>query len=269
MRWLLIARKDVGDSIRGRRLHVLVGIFTLLGAATGYLSDTNVGEGLVLLLAFLAPLVGLGFTQDSIVTKRAGGELTVLLGLPFARREILLGTYLGRTAVLVAALVGIYVGAAVFALLSGTSFSLATMVGGFLLVAVLGTIFVSIALGISAATESTTVASAGAFGAFLVFVFQLWRLIPDGILYLLNGFSLPPDRPTWAAVFDQLSPFAGVRNLTAGFSSDLAAIFPVVAESVPADPPVYMEPWFGALVTIAWLVVPAALGYRSFERSDL
>jgi len=269
MRWQQIARKDVGDSVRGRQLHLLVGLFVLVGVGIGYAASGFLGGILVLLLAFLAPLVGLGFTQQSIVGKRSSHELTVLLGLPFSRRDVVVGTLVGRAVLLVAALVSVYLGAAVGALVSGTTVELDLFVVGFGLSLALGLVFVSVALGISTATRSTTLSSLGAFGAYLLFAFQLWSLLPEGVRYLLNGFSLSGERPTWALVFEQLSPFAAVRNATAGVSAELADTFPVVARSVPEDPPVYMEPWVGALVAAVWFLVPVVLGYLRFARSDL
>jgi len=269
MRWQQIARKDVGDAVRGRQLHLLVAVFALLGLGIGYFSSGFVGELLVLVLAFLAPLVGLAFSQQSIVGKRSSHELSVLLGLPFSRRDVVVGTFVGRLGLLTAALASIYVAAAAGALVGGSTLNADTFAIGFVVSLVLGAIFVSIALGISTATRSTTLSSLGAFGAFLLFVFQLWRLIPDGILFLINGFSFPTGRPTWALVFDQLSPFAGVRNAVTGVSGGLADVIPVVGRSVPGDPPLYMEPAFGAAVAAVWFVVPVTAGYLYFARSDL
>mgnify|MGYP006896999159 FL=1 len=75
--------------------------------------------------------------------------------------------------------------------------------------------------------------------------------------------------PEWATAFDQFAPFTSLRNAATPVAPDLVTSLPVIGGSVPADPPLYMQPWFAAVVLVAWLVVPAALGYRRFERSDL
>jgi ABC-2 type transport system permease protein len=75
--------------------------------------------------------------------------------------------------------------------------------------------------------------------------------------------------PEWATVFDQFAPFIALRNAMTPVASDLVGGLPVVSGSVPPGPPVYMQPWFGAAVLVGWVVVPTALGYRRFERSDL
>jgi ABC-type transport system involved in multi-copper enzyme maturation permease subunit len=196
------------------------------------------------------PLVTLAFTNESVAGKRASHELTVLLGLPFSRRDIIVGSIL-------------------LGLLTGASLDIGLFVGSFLIVTVLALIFVSIGLGISAGVRSTTAASAGAFGAFLLFVFQVWSLIPDAVLYIINGFDYPDANPVWEQAFNQLSPFASVRNLADAVWPSLADTFPVAASSVPANPPVFMTPWFAAIVILVWLVGPVALGYLKLARRDL
>lgn len=267
--WLQIARKELADATRSWRLQLLVAFFGLLGAAVGYLADQNVGRGLVLLLAFFAPLVGVLFTHHTIVQKRETGELAVLLSLPFSRRNIVLGAYLGRMALLLVGLAALAVAATIFGAVSGTVPELSGLLGAFLIAAVLGTIFVSIAIGISAAVRNSAVASAGVFGTYLLFAFQIWTLVPDAVLYLVNGFEAPDTDPTWVLVFDQLSPFAAVRNAAVPVTPDLAEAVPLVGASVPESPPLYMQPAFAGVLVLLWLVVPALLGYLQFERTDL
>lgn len=268
-RWLQIAGKELGDAYRSWRLQILVGFFALIGAAIGYAVDQNFAAGALILLVFLAPLVGISFSHHTIVQKRTSGELSVLLSLPFSRRSIVLGAYLGRTVILLAALASLAIGVTVVGTATGSAPEPGPFLGALLISAAIGTVFVSLAIGISAAVRSNAVASAGVFGAFLLFAFQLWSLLPDGVLYLVNGFSSPTESPEWALVFEQLSPFAAVRNLATPFTPDLAELFPLVGAAVPADPPVYMRPWFAAVVTACWLVLPALLGYLRFERTDL
>lgn len=269
MRIRQIATKDFMDAVRGRRLHFLVILFGLLGVLIGYVLDNDAGKAIFVLLGFLGPLVGLGFTQHSVAGKRESHELAVLLSLPFSRRDVIAGTFAGRTGVLVAGLVSVYATMISVSLLTGGTLDWGVIVAGFAFLTVISVVFVSIALGISAATRSTTVASAGIFVSYLVFVLQVWQLIPEGVLFLRNGLESTGGNPTWASVFDQLSPFAAVRNTMMPVASSLAESFPVAAGSVPADPPVYMEPWFGTIVLAVWLVAPVALGYLRFQRSDL
>lgn len=269
MRVRQIARKEFMDTVRARQLYLMVGVFGLMGIATGYFLDDHVGEGLVFLLVFLAPLTGLVITQHSIAGKRESHELAVLLSLPFSRREVVAGTYLGQVGVVLATMSSVYIGAIALSLLTSTPLNLDILVVGFVLLTIIGSIFVSLSLGISAAVRSTTVASIGSFLAYILFVMQVWGLIPRAIAYLINGFEFPSETATWEEVFNQLSPFAAIRNAITPISDTIASNFPVLASGVPANPPVYQQPWFAMLVCLAWLVVPVAAGYYRFERSDL
>jgi len=104
MRWLQIARKDVGDARRGRQLYYLAGLFGLLGLAIGYVIGRNPGTvdpdalafALLNVFAFLAPIAALTISQADIVRKRTTGELSVLLSLPFSRRSVVGGRPIER-----------------------------------------------------------------------------------------------------------------------------------------------------------------------------
>ncbi len=264
-----LARKDMADAVRERQLHLLCGILGLFGLLFAYGSHQNVGEGLLFFLVFLAPLAAVAFTHQSIVGRRVNHEYSVLLGLPFSRADIILGTFIGRTLVLVAGITSLYVGALIGGFVSATSFDWSVLAIGFLFGLLIGLIFVSIAIGLSAWTESTAVASGGAFGVYLLFVFQLWGIIPDAVAYLLHGFESPSSRPPGAAFFESLSPFDALGNAVEPFSEQLAVNLPLISGESTGSAALYQEPWFGGLVLAGWLIVPIALGYWRFATSDL
>lgn len=269
MRVLQIARKDFMDTVRGRQLYFLGALFGIIGAGAGYVADDGVASILFFTMLFLVPLVGLLFTQHSIAGKRSSHEMVTLLGLPFSRRVVVAGTYLGRVFILLTTLTVLYSAAVLAGITTGTSFDVSPLVGGFIMLTLLGAMFISIALGVSTSTESTTVASVASFLVYLVFVFQLWSQIPTVILYVLNGMEFPQTQPTWAELFVQLSPFAALRNGVAPMFDELAGSILLAGGEVPADPPLFMEQWFGLLVLLAWLVLPVLVGYLRFRRSDL
>ncbi|WP_136687578.1 ABC transporter permease subunit [Halorhabdus amylolytica] len=278
MRWLQIARKDFDDSRRERQLYYLLALFGLVGLGIGYFVGDNSAMAdarilpffLLNLFGFLAPIAALTISQGDIVGKRATGELSVLLSLPFSRHAIVLGSFIGRVAISTAILLVTFVLAIAVATAMGAPFEAGLLVGTFLLVWAIGVIFAAIALGISALTRSTTIAAGGSFGAFLLFVFQLWSLIPTGIRYVIGGLSIPAGpRPEWAVVFNQLSPFAGLRNLAQPFLPDLLGDFPLAPGAVGASPPWYQEPVFAGFVVLAWIVLPLAIGFWRFQTTDL
>jgi len=278
MRWLQIARKDFDDSRRERQLYYLFALFALVGLGIGYFIGDNgaMAEAQLLpfvllnVFGFLAPIVALTISQGDIVGKRATGELSVLLSLPFSRHAIVVGSFVGRVAISTIVLVVTFVLATGVATAMGAPLDAALIAGTFLLVWAIGVIFTAIALGISALTRSTTIAAGGSFGVFLLFVFQLWSVIPTGIRYLLNGLSIPTGpQPEWTAVFNQLSPFAGLRNLSHPVFPELLGGFPLAPGSVGASPPWYQEPVFAGFVVLAWIVLPLAIGFWRFQTTDL
>jgi ABC-2 type transport system permease protein len=278
MRWLQIAGKDFEDARRDRQLYYLIGLFALISLAVGYVIGGNpdmvnpdtLAFALLNVFAFLAPIAALTISQADIVAKRATGELSVLLSLPFSRRSIVLGSFLGRVAVLTAVLVPAFVLGALLMVVRGAPVGPVPLIGALLLVWAIALIFTAIALGLSALTRSTTIAAGGSFGVFLLFVFQLWSVIPTGVRFLLNGLSLPAGpQPEWAAAFIQLSPFAALRNLAHPAFPDILNAFPLAPGQIGETVPWFQEPTFAAVVVLAWIVLPLAIGYYRFQRTDL
>jgi len=102
-----------------------------------------------------------------------------------------------------------------------------------------------------------------------VLVFRVWELVPVVVRYAINGFRLPPETPLWARVWGQLSPLAGLRNAVDGVAPELAGALGGYAASVSDPAAGFVQPWFGALVVLAWLILPLAAGVRRFLGTDL
>jgi ABC-2 type transport system permease protein len=264
-----ILRKELQDAIRRRYLPILVVLFVLVGALIGYTIDGSVAAPVLLAVSFLGPLVAVSFTQQSIAGKRENNEMAVLLGLPFSRGDVVLGSYLGQFALVGSAVLSTYAGAVVVGGLTGGPLSPGSLLWGLVMALLLSAIFVSITLGISAATASTTVASAGGFLVFFLFAFQLWGVLPSAVLYLINGFSMPSTEPVWADVFRQLSPYATVRNALVPVATDITKQVPLAGSTATDDLPLYMSVWVAAPATLTWVVAPAVLGYLRFQRVDI
>ncbi|WP_439028019.1 ABC transporter permease [Haloarchaeobius sp. DT45] len=278
MTWRLIAEKDFHDSRRSKSLYVVGVLFALLGLAIGYVfGDTatpdSTGAQLVgLLLAgfvYLTPLLGLAFAQGAIVTKRADGELKVLLGLPFSRAEFLLGTFAGRLAVVLALTLTPFVTSHLLAALFLAPFDLPFAFLSLLVLTVLAVLFVGFATAFSAAFSGRALTVTAAFGVFLLFFFRVWRFIPLVVLFVANGFSFPQTTPTWVRVFVEFGPLAALRNLSVALDTKLGFGFGFVGTTVPPNPPWYQQPTVAAVVLALWATVPLGLAYVRFRDADL
>lgn len=277
-RLLQIARKDFRDSIRDRQLYVAGAVFLLIGLGVGYLAGSNaesvgpkeVPRVTLLALVFFSSIAAISLSYNQVVGKRTSGELRVLLSLPFSRSEIVYGTFLGRMALVVSMTVAAFVLGTVLAVGMGAPVAFDVLLGAIAVAIVLIAVFVSLAVGLSAGSADTTRASAGAFGLFIVFLFRLWDGATIAVRYVLNGFSFPSDpSPTWAKAWTHLQPMAALRNAIADASPVLTEVFAPYAAEIPNSQPTYTEPWFGALVVLAWIVLPVTAGYLRLREADL
>lgn len=257
MSTLLVAKKDVQDAIRSRTLLIVAALFTAFLAFYTYFTFAMVTPGqpaevadLYLPVASVVSVVGTLLGYNAIVGERASGSLKVLFGAPHTRRDVVVGKFLGRAAVVaVTVLIGFAVVGAHYAVLAESlSFTAYARLGGKILV--LGVVFVSIATAVSAALRSTTVATWGAIGLAILFAFG-W----DSVLAVLKTFLFTSETiPPWFYVIKRLDPKYAFDHIEA---------------SALATTPFYLEPWFGILILCGWIVVPLGLGYLRFERGGL
>jgi len=273
--WRLVARKDVADAIRQYHLHLTGVVAVLLFGGTAYVTSRTfegigappgaVAGALATLGTFLVPLLAAGFSQGDVVGMRERGDLKLLLGLPFARRDVILGSVAGRTVVVWASVLFGVGAATLVALARGANVAFDFLLFATGMIGVIGAVFVAIAIGISASVSTETRAGALAIAAYFLFVFQLWNAIPMAALWAVNGFALPPSSPTWVDVVINCNPVLALWNV---FAAVLPGNPSFVAR-LPSTPPVYRTVPFAVGVLAAWLVGPVALGARRFDRTDL
>lgn len=299
MSWTVVARKDFQDARRSRALWVLSALFlgftllmtyvySVLPSLTG---DDAAELSTVGLLGFLSSpatlfisLAALIVCYKAIAGESESGSGKLLLGLPFSRRDVVLGKIVGRWLTVTAPLIGGLLAAlvAIFALripfatgnfelaVPFTTTALGTPVPAwavtytvFLAVtALFALVYVSLIVGISATTTSTARAAALAVSAWVVLE-VLWDVVPLGALFVANGFRFPSDMatmPDWVLGLNNLAPSAAYLNAASGFISGV---------STSGDVPFYLTQWFSVLVLLAWIVVPTTVGYLVYRRADL
>lgn len=175
-----------------------------------------------------------------------------------------MGKIVDRTGVVTGAIFAGLAAALLIVVVFSGSFSVRNYLALAVLTVLLALVYVSVTIAISASTKSTNLAAAGAVGVFLVFQL-LWEIIPMILRYVVNGFSLPAtEPPAWAEFVTYLNPATSYQRLLGEIIPD----FPP-SQPIPPETPFYNEPWFGLVILLAWIVIPASLGYRRFRHADL
>jgi len=277
--WRLVARKDAADSVRERQLHIGVALFAVVGLVAGYVYASNYDPAyvdrpglqflgvLVGAALFLAPITGIMLAQGRIVDKRSRGELVVLLGMPFSRRDVVLGSLAGRFAVTAAVVSCLFAFATGVAALMVAPIPLLRILAALVVFVAFAGIFVAIGTAISAAVSGTTRAAVLAVGVYLFFVFRLhviaWALFVNGVYGARNApEALLP-------VVAQLGPFSALRNVVVGIYPEIAGAFGYFGGAPPTDVTALAQPAVGFVVLIVWATAPLYAGLQRFEGADL
>lgn len=272
---LVVARKDFQDAVRSRLLWAVTALFVLLVGGLAYaftsiasLGGGNVGDlslGFVVFLrgiaAFFVSIAALLVGYKAVAGERESGTLSFLLGLPHTRRDVVVGKVLGRSAVLVVAVLAGFLVAAVVLFVAGGEFA-ATEFGLFtLLTAFYAVAFVSAAVALSSMTASSARAVALAVGFWILN--RVWSVVPLVALVVAEGFSMPtPPFPDWYHVLAGLGPGTAYSNATKYFlPGDVAGQVQASLGGLPA--------WYGLVVLAGWAVLPLLIGIWRFQRVDL
>lgn len=267
---LQIAKKEITDAVRRRIAYFLIVLFGLTGLVIGYIEPDGATELMVHALSGLGPFVAVAYVGPSLTNKRKNDEVATLLSLPVSRHEIVVGSYLGKTAILATAIVCSYVWAACGAFLAdGTVLALDHLVWLLLSTLLITAVFVGIGLGFAVAINSTVLATSCAFLTYLLLALQVWAFLPLIVLYFANGLSIPETSPTWVHIFHQLSPYATLRNLLVPVAGDVADNIFVFEEGDAENISFYKSAIVAVPATFIWLTAPLLLGYHRFRKGGL
>ncbi|MFB6120519.1 MAG: ABC transporter permease subunit [Halobacteriaceae archaeon] len=293
--WVDVARKDVEDAARSKMLWGFIAVFAAfvtmalpvadqLFPAAATVTPAKALSGVAMLAQLFVPGIALVAGYMAVVGERRSGSLRVLLGAPFSRRDVVAGKLAGRLLVTVLSLtVGFAVASVLVVTLYGVpdGWAFAGFVGAGVL---LGATFTGLAVGGSALASSRGTAMTVTIGPFMAMVF-FWKPVVAGLYYAVTG-SLPGlHAEQWYFVLKRLNPLEAFRVLAStALDERVTAVprFPVedvprrapleqveLANRLAGPVPFYLDPWFSAVVLLAWGAVPVLLGVRHFDRSDL
>lgn len=298
MSWQAVARKDFQDAVRSRWIWVLSALFIALfagGAAFRFVLGGGGGSaqqntGVVVLFirlisegaALLVPLIAVVVGYAAIVGERESGTLKLLLSLPHSRTDVVAGKLLGRSGVMaLPVLVGFLIAALV--LLPATSgFAVSTFVGFALLTALLAVVFVGIAVGVSAAANTSRQAVVGAVSVYVLST-ALWGPVTGQLAsWARDLLGLTAAGKIQVQLFLKLlNPVAAYKTLVASLTmpavdarTELFNVFlffqpPGLQEAFGESLPVYFTDPFVLVFLLFWLFVPVGAGAVLFEKADL
>jgi ABC-2 type transport system permease protein len=269
-----IAEKDFQDTVRSRGMLILVALFSLLVAvfayvfappgqqfATEFLLSAAVGPFLV---TTLVPLVGVVVGYNAVSGERESGSLKLLLSLPHSRADVVFGKVVGRGAALsLAVFAGFLLPALVLLALAQLGYIQAFNAGSYLgytvFAAVLGVVFVAIAVGCSAAARTQRQALIGGVAIYVLFV-MLWGAVTGRFLDAASGLIAPlPFSQQQASVFLQVAnPTTGVELLSNAFLGGQLFSGEAVNQQISA-----------VSMLVFWTIAPPLAGLWKFDADDL
>lgn len=278
-----VATKDARSVSRSRGLWAAATVLALLFAVVAYgyevyrltpkQSVEQLFSTLAMVLAVLLPVVAVVASYLAIAGEREGGGIKFLLAFPNTRRDVFLGKLASRLAVVAAIVTFVFAAAASVALAKHGVLPLVPVVGLFALSLVYGSVFVGVALALSAAVASRSRAIAASVGAYfvLVILFVVPGVRITALVRWLHAtmLGLAPNQDLYDAVtyVSPLVAFQKATNLVFP-PEQQTRVFRRSAEET-ANMPAYLSDEFALVVFAAWLVVPPVIGYLRFDRSDL
>lgn len=291
--WLIVARKDLIDARRSWQLYVLAAIFTvgltvwglespLVLMAVGEDPTVPAQEGLTSMsefVGFFVPLVVLVLGHMSVVGERERGTIRTMLGFPVSRHDIIVGTLLGRMAVVWSTLTLGFLVALVPMWAMYRGLNIVTYAGFVVSALLFSTVFVIMAVGISAATRTrghSIGLSIAGFGlvTFLWDVVLTFVNIATGVTPTHVG-GIQDTAPAWYVFFVRIRPGHAWRIIVTEW---VVPVFPskgvgdtvfFIPLSTTGPEPFYLDNWVLALVLLVWGIVPFVVGYLRFSSDDI
>lgn len=276
--WVHVARKDLEDSARSKLLLGVIGALLLLSVVLSlvpYLVGDTGSDGaemaaglfqtpIGVFLPILAAMIG----YMAIVHERESGSVRVLLGLPLRRLDVIVGKTIGRSIVIVGALLvtgvlGTLLTLALYGTVEWEQMAAFAVQG-----IVLSVVYVALAIAVSASVDTRGKAMGGIVAVLLVLVYA-WQFLVLGLVRIVEGSWQVEDVPNYALFLLSLDPsVAGSRLAGYLFTTSIGDPLEGVTGESP-NLPVYAEQWTAIPVVVLWIVVPLAIGYYRFGKADL
>lgn len=271
----LIAGKEIRDGLRNRWVVATTGLMAALALTLAFLGSAptgTVGVGalevtvvsLSSLTIFLLPLIALLLSYDAVVGEIDRGTMLLLLTYPVSRQQVVLGKFIGHTAILgFATTLGYGAAGLALGLASGelggeSSRAFAAMIGSSVL---LGAAFTAMGYLISVCVRDRGTAAGLAIGVWLLFVL-LFDMGLLGFLVADQGRTLTPELVNRLLLANPADIYR-LFNLTGFAKVSTFAGMAGLAEQVRLSPALLLA------ALLAWVVVPLTAATLLFARKQL
>lgn len=278
-----VAWKDFTSATRSRSLWAVGTLLAMLFAIVGFAFEgygmppsteiRQVFATMTMVLAVLVPIVALVASYMAIAGERERGGIKFLLGFPNTRRDVFVGKFLSRLAVVAGGLAFVFLTATAVASAKHGVLPVGLVAGLFALTLVYAAVFVAVAVGLSAAVGARSRAIAAAIGAYfgLVILYVVPVIRVSGVVRGIHTrvLGMEPNVHLYSAV-EYTSPFIAYRKATnLVFPEQFDETLFYQAAEAPGGLPAYLTDEFALVIFAVWLVVPLVLGYRRFRGADL
>lgn len=266
-----LAQREISDALRNRWFVAYAGAFVVLSVALALLIDSSAGysgvsgfgrtsAGLINLVLFLAPLMGLTLGAQALTSERERGTLSYILAQPVSLLEVFISKFLGLAIAIAAAIV--------------SGFALATltisyMSGGkgmdtFLQLTGLTVLLALVSLSVGYLISSLTHRTSTALGAAVV----VWlALVMIGDLGLMGTAVMVKLSPSTLLTVTILNPLESYRIASINLLRDsLELLGP--SGLVATDRFGAGTGWVLTGVMLLWLIIPLGIAYLSIARKE-
>ena len=275
-----LVKKEILDGVRNRWIFGVTLIFLLLTLVTSYFGAAG-GGGSVGFQGFretagamgatsqlIVPLLALMLGYAAVAGEREQGSLGLLLSTPLSRLELLLGKFLGLTAILcVAILAGYGLAGSVVAALAGTAWweAYLSLLGATIL---LGAAFVAISLLFSSLLQKRSTALGAAVVMWFFFTI-IYQVILIGVYVGTGGSFQPPGPGASSATLPAWYWAAELANPSQAFALFTSKVFSTPFGFGGMVAPSFVTPATCLVGLLLWILVPMSLAYGRFRNRDV
>lgn len=268
MTWQVIARKDGSLAAGARSVRILLGTLALVVLLAGYIypiagsnpiSTARFPGFLNPTLTALVPLVGILTSYGAIVDQRESGSIRLSLSLPHSRLDVVIGKLCSRAGLVAAVLTASLLAAGGLVVYPFGDLVLGRFLGFVALAILYALIWTGLGIAVSLGVATRRRALVLGFALFFLFVLVWDRAVDALTLGLTAAGIVDGELPGVLRFLVGIEPGHVFERVTTGFVTPDAAV----------QGPWYLNEWVGLVVLVLWAVLPTALAYRRFARSDL